>query len=112
MAPALEPRRTAAAVEHPAGRHVAGRAPARAPALRAAIQAGHPALYGPALDPVRHHRLGPNPRPPWRYLHRDAHAVRPVLPGALVALARLQDPLAVVDRGAQCVLIRTASGYG
>jgi hypothetical protein len=93
-------RRAAAVLERPEGRHVDRRAAARAPVLRRAVQAPHPAVHAAAQGQGRHHRLGAGQRLARQHLAREAHRVRPVLHRELVGVARPQDHVADARRGA------------
>ena len=76
------------------GRHVDRRAAARAPVLRRAVQAPHPAVHAAAQGEGRHHRLGAGQRLARQHVAREAHRVRPLLHRELVGVARPQDHVA------------------
>ena len=94
VAAALRLRRAAAALERAAGRHVDRRPAARAPLLRRAVQAPHPAVHAPPQGQGRHHRLGAGQRLARQHVAREAHRVRPLLHRELVGRPRHQDHVA------------------
>ncbi len=102
LAPAGRSRRAAAVRQRAQGRDVDRRSAARAPLLRRAVQAPHPAVHAAPQGQGRHHRLGAGQRLARQHLAREAHRVRPLLHRELVGLARSQDHLA--DGRARTVL--------